>query len=101
MHNISEEEIAFILNDIQSRGVTLEDLQENLLDHVCCIIETEMLPNEDFYEFYESIIPRFFKKELKEYWKKDSKRNLKGILKRNLKELTRNFKGTAPLNMEP
>ena len=66
MHNITEEEIAFILNDIQSRGVTLEDLQENLLDHVCCIIETEMLPNEDFYEFYESIIPRFFKKELKE-----------------------------------
>lgn len=66
MHNITEEEIDFILDDIQSRGVTLEDLQENLLDHVCCIIENEKHPEEDFYKFYESILPRFFKKDLKE-----------------------------------
>lgn len=66
MYKISDEQIDFILNDIQLRGVVLEDLQYDLLDHVCCVVENEMEESEDFYKFYEYAIPRFFKKELKE-----------------------------------
>lgn len=66
MRNISDEELDFILEDIKSNGVVLEDLQNSLLDHICCIIEHEMPVNEDFYKFYRQILPRFFKKELKE-----------------------------------
>lgn len=66
MHKFSDEELDFILFDIQSKGVVLEDLQNNLLDHICCIIEEEKPDEVDFHVFYRSILPRFFSKELKE-----------------------------------
>jgi hypothetical protein len=66
MYTLSEQQIDFILNDIKTRGVEMEDLQLNLLDHICCIIERELQSDDDFQQFYQQIIPRFFNKELKE-----------------------------------
>ncbi len=66
MHSITDEQVDFILDDIKANGVILEDLQNNLLDHICCIIEHEMPEGEDFYGFYRKILPRFFKHSLKE-----------------------------------
>jgi len=66
MHKISDEQVDFILRDIKARGIEIEDLQNNLLDHMCCIIENEMPENTDFYTFYENIVPAFFVHELKE-----------------------------------
>lgn len=63
---ISDEHIEYILNDLSKRGVAFDDLKENILDHVCCIIETEMPEGGDFYVFYKQIIPRFFNNELNE-----------------------------------
>ncbi len=66
MYTLSEEQIDFILRDIKSRGVEMEDLQVSLLDHICCILECELEPDGDFESFYRKTIPRFFKKELRE-----------------------------------
>lgn len=66
MYTLSEQQIDFILCDIKSRGVEMEDLQTDLLDHICCIIESELEPDGDFESFYRKTIPRFFKKELRE-----------------------------------
>src|SRR6185312_218924 len=66
MYNISDEQIEYILSDIKTRGVEMEDLQLNLLDHVCCIIEQNLEGNGDFRAFYLKTINSFFKKELKE-----------------------------------
>jgi F0F1-type ATP synthase assembly protein I len=66
MYKVSDEQIEFILDNIKANGVVIEDLQYNLLDHICCIIEHEMPEEEDFYKFYEYIMPRFFNKELRE-----------------------------------
>jgi len=66
MYKISNEEIDFILNDIKMKGIQTEDLQYNLLDHICCLIENEMSENEDFHSFYKRIIPTFFKINLQE-----------------------------------
>lgn len=66
MYSISEQQIEFILNDIRRNGVELEDLQYNLLDHVCCIIEQELEENGDFEQFYQSAIKRFYKNRLEE-----------------------------------
>jgi hypothetical protein len=66
MYALSEQQIDFILNDIKIRGVEMEDLQLNLLDHICCIIEYELEQEGDFKNFYHKTIPKFFKKELKE-----------------------------------
>ncbi len=66
MYALTDEQIDYILNDIKTRGVEMEDLQLNLLDHICCIVECELPPDGNFNQFYQQLIPRFFKKELKE-----------------------------------
>jgi len=66
MYSLTDKQIDFILNDIRARGVETEDLQLNLLDHICCIIENELGENGDFGQFYQRTISRFYKKELRE-----------------------------------
>lgn len=64
MYRVSDDEVEFILNDIKQRGVEMEDLQLNLLDHICCILEKEKLENEDFETAYQKVIKQFFKHAL-------------------------------------
>ncbi len=66
MYCLNEKQIDFILDDIRRNGVELEDLQSNLLDHICCIIEQELEENGDFEQFYFSTIKKFYKNELRE-----------------------------------
>lgn len=64
MYRISEQQIDFILSDISARGVEMESLQQNLLDHICCIIEHELEENGDFESFYQKTVKTFYKDEL-------------------------------------
>ena len=66
MYRLSDQQITFILDDIRRNGIELENLQLNLLDHICCIIEQELEENGDFEHFYRKTITRFYKKELGE-----------------------------------
>jgi hypothetical protein len=66
MYCLTEQQIDYILNDIRARGVKMEELQQNLLDHVCCIIEQNLEVNGDFEHFYATAIKTFYKKELRE-----------------------------------
>src|ERR1700752_4525564 len=66
MYRLSEEQIEFIRTDIKARGIEMESLQDDLLDHVCCIIEERLEENGDFEKFYSSVIKTFYKTELKE-----------------------------------
>lgn len=64
MYRISDQQIDYILSDIGARGVGMESLQQNLLDHVCCIIENNLEENGDFESFYKKTIHTFYKDEL-------------------------------------
>lgn len=66
MYVLTDEQIEFILNDIRRNGIELEELQLDLLDHICCVIETEFTAENDFEAFYRSILPRFYKRSLRE-----------------------------------
>lgn len=66
MYCITEEQISFILDDIRRNGIELEDLQLNLLDHICCIIEQELEENGDFERFYQHAVKRFYVSNLRE-----------------------------------
>lgn len=66
MYKISDEQIDYIINDIRARGVEMESLQNDLVDHVCCIVEQQLEATGDFERFYDSVIKTFYKKELKE-----------------------------------
>lgn len=65
-YQLSEQQIVFILDDIRARGIETESLQQNLLDHICCIVEQGLEENGDFEAFYQSVIPRFYKQDLRE-----------------------------------
>ena len=64
MYQINDTQIEFILNDISARGVEMESLQQNLLDHVCCIIEQDLEEDGDFESFYQKTIKTFYKDAL-------------------------------------
>ncbi len=64
MYSVNDKQIDYILNDIRRRGVEMEDLQSNLLDHICCIVEQNLESDGNFEDFYNKTIPKFFKHEL-------------------------------------
>jgi len=66
MYCLSEAQIDFILDDISARGIERVSLQQNLLDHVCCVIEQSLEDGGDFEHFYLQTIATFYEKELKE-----------------------------------
>src|SRR6185369_15423946 len=65
MYCLSDEQIDYILNDIRRNGVEMEDLQQNLLDHICCIIEQNLEANGNFEHIYSATIKTFYKKEMR------------------------------------
>jgi len=66
MYCITDEQIEYILNDIRRSGVEMEDLQLNLLDHICCKVEQEFKENDDFEQFYQQTIKQLCKNGLRE-----------------------------------
>jgi hypothetical protein len=66
MYQLSDAQVEYILNDIRRNGVDMEDLQLNLLDHICCIIEHNLGEQDDFEAFYRQTIKQFYKRELRE-----------------------------------
>lgn len=66
MYSLNEQQIDFILGDINARGIRLESLQYDLLDHICVIIEQQLEKEEDFEQCYEATISTFYRQELRE-----------------------------------
>lgn len=66
MYTVTDEQIEYILNDIKKNGIEMEDLQLNLLDHICCILEQEVTSNDDFEHCYQGVIKQFYKRDLSE-----------------------------------
>jgi len=54
---ISENQIEFIRDDVRNRGVKLNSLVNNLVDHICCAIEVH--PGSDFNSVYAEVIRSF------------------------------------------
>jgi len=63
---LSEEQVQYILTDLEQKGIRIEELRLSLLDHICCVLEEELHDPEDFRSQYEHVLPRFFRKELSE-----------------------------------
>lgn len=66
MYRITDQQVDFILDDIRRRGVEMEDLQYNLLDHICCIIERNLEEDGDFEAYYQQTVAGFYKQQLSE-----------------------------------
>lgn len=66
MIELSDIQIEYIRNDLRARGITRVELQDDLLDHICCIMERNLKSDGDFESYYQQIIPTFYRNELYE-----------------------------------
>ena len=66
MFSLTEQQIAFIENDIKVRGITSPDLSIDLLDHICCLIEDTLDEYRNFETVYLETILLFGENGLKE-----------------------------------
>ncbi len=66
MYCITDAQIDWMLDDFRARGITRISLQQDLLDHVCCIIEQSLEDNGDFEGCYHTAIATFYKERLGE-----------------------------------
>lgn len=56
---LSPSQIHFIDADLKKRGVHLRSLREDLLDHICCLIEDQTSNCTDFKQVYRSTLKEF------------------------------------------
>lgn len=49
---LSEEQVDYIREAIEQSGITLDSLKEDLLDHLCCVVEHEITKGLSFEEAY-------------------------------------------------
>ena len=63
---LTDQQVEYILDDIRRNGIETEDLQLNLLDHICCIIEQNMQEGDQFEQVYRETIVQFYETNLKE-----------------------------------
>lgn len=66
MYLLTDAQIEFIRRDLLAQGIQLEGLQQDLLDHICCVVEHELAAEDDFEVFYQQRIKHFYKRELRE-----------------------------------
>ncbi|HVS96663.1 MAG TPA: DUF1349 domain-containing protein [Puia sp.] len=66
MFTITDAHIDLVLEDLSSKGVSTEDLRQNLLDHICILAENHLVEADDFETWYRSTIPSFYRRHLGE-----------------------------------
>jgi len=66
MYQVSNEQVEFILHDLQAKGIELEELRLDLLDHICLIIENTITSADQFNEVYSKVLKQFYIKDIKE-----------------------------------
>src|SRR5690606_14290281 len=66
MYPIGDNHIDYILNDLGKNGIKTEALKYSLLDHICCILENKLHPDDDFEACYRKEITNFYSKNLQE-----------------------------------
>jgi hypothetical protein len=63
---LSPLQVDLIKGDISQNGIELKDLQYDLLDHICCILEFEGNDNKPFEEVYEETKKTYFPEGFRE-----------------------------------
>jgi len=59
MHEISEKQLDFIIRFIRKKGVRNRHLENDLVDHICCMIEEEMEKEMPFFDAFMKTVRSF------------------------------------------
>ena len=92
---LTEEHTNYIIRDIHFRGIVDEELGDELVDHVCILVEERMENGERFIEAYDQVIRSFGSNrglyQLQQNSLELSNNNTKLMVKNNLKIAFRNL----------
>jgi hypothetical protein len=66
MVTLTDEQVDFIARAIRAQGIRLEGLCDNLLDHICILVEEGMQGGAMFEEVLAKVFRSFYRKELYE-----------------------------------
>ncbi len=56
MPQLTTEHINYIIKDLHYRGLVYEPLQNELVDHICSSVETEMEQGKKFIDAYQEVL---------------------------------------------
>jgi hypothetical protein len=66
MPTLTDEQVDYVSADLYAHGIRLEGLRDNLLDHICILLEEKLEKDGDFQEAYAAVIPTFYRTSLYE-----------------------------------
>jgi len=66
MATLADEQVDFITRVIRAHGIRLQDLQDNLLDHICILVEQGLEQGGSFEEVLARVFRSCYHKELYE-----------------------------------
>jgi hypothetical protein len=66
MFAITDAHIDFVHDDLSSKGVRIDDLRNNIVDHICILAERDLGEEDDFAAWYQRVIPTFYRQQLSE-----------------------------------
>ena len=66
MATLTDEQVDFVARVIKANGIRLEDLQDNLLDHICILVEQRLEQGGTFEDVLAKVFRSFYRKELYE-----------------------------------
>ncbi|MEJ0031408.1 MAG: ABC transporter permease [Bacteroidota bacterium] len=56
---MNSEQLDFVIKDLHSRGILLDDLKDEIIDHVCSSVDEKMRCGQRFIEAYNEVITSF------------------------------------------
>lgn len=56
---LTDDHISYIIKDLNYRGIVAEGIQDELIDHICSAVETEMANGTRFIDAYHHILKSF------------------------------------------
>ena len=56
MSELSEDHIVFIYEDLKAKGMSIQELVDEMVDHICCLIEPEIEKGISFQNAYNNLI---------------------------------------------
>ena len=66
MATLTDEQVDAVLADLHTQGIRLEGLRDNLLDHICILLEEKLDAGGSFEQEYAAVLASFYRKELYE-----------------------------------
>ena len=56
---LTDDHISYIIKDLNYRGIVAENIQDELIDHVCAAVEAEMNKGVRFIDAYHRVLKSF------------------------------------------